>query len=146
MSIIEFSSKIKAYGEFSNFWPAEFVLDGRKWPTVEHYFQAQKFSQASGIPELIRLAASAVVAKRMGRIRSPHFREDWNTARDDVMLAGLRAKFAQNAELAELLVQTGTAELKEKAYWDSYWGTGRNGQGQNRMGILLSQVRSELTQ
>ncbi len=32
------------YGDFSNFSRHGVELDGRYWPTVEHYFQAQKFT------------------------------------------------------------------------------------------------------
>ena len=31
------------FGEFSNFAPFPVQIDGKKWPTSEHYFQAQKF-------------------------------------------------------------------------------------------------------
>jgi hypothetical protein len=31
------------YGEFSNFYKAEIEVDGVKYPTTEHYFQAMKF-------------------------------------------------------------------------------------------------------
>jgi hypothetical protein len=31
------------YGELSNFAPYPISLDGKRWPTSEHYFQAQKF-------------------------------------------------------------------------------------------------------
>jgi predicted NAD-dependent protein-ADP-ribosyltransferase YbiA (DUF1768 family) len=42
MSIRFYSTK-DAYGEFSNFASFPFDLDGMRWPTTEHYFQAQKF-------------------------------------------------------------------------------------------------------
>ena len=47
-------------------------------------------------------------------------------------------------ELKEMLIKTQNLVLKEKSWWDSYWGTGRNGKGKNRMGYLLSIVRNEL--
>jgi len=31
------------YGELSNFAPYPIRVDGKRWPTSEHYFQAQKF-------------------------------------------------------------------------------------------------------
>lgn len=40
---INFYSTGDDYGDFSNFaaWPIK--VDGKTWPTSEHYFQAQKF-------------------------------------------------------------------------------------------------------
>ena len=84
------------------------------------------------------------MAKKLGRTRSPHFRSDWEGVKEQVMLEGLQAKFTQNPKLGELLKSTGTQPLKEKAFWDGYWGTGRSGNGKNRMGVLLEQVRSYL--
>ena len=144
MAVIEFSSKSASYSEFSNFHLAPFTIDSVVWPTVEHYFQAQKFTVESDLPGLIRLAPTAAKAKKLGATRAVHFRSDWNSVRETVMLCGLRAKFGQHIGLRDLLVGTGSAELREKAFWDSYWGTGRTGNGLNRMGHLLMQVRSEL--
>lgn len=31
------------YGVFSNFYKCGFFIDDEYWPTVEHFFQAQKF-------------------------------------------------------------------------------------------------------
>jgi len=59
------------------------------------------------------------------------------------MLEALRSKFA-NGRIMELLLSTDEAKLIHKAAWDSYWGTGRNGKGKNRLGHLLMQVRTEL--
>ncbi|MCW6983848.1 hypothetical protein NYV32_15355 [Escherichia coli] len=41
-TIINFYSTSDDYGDFSNFaaWPIK--VDGKTWPTSEHYFQAQK--------------------------------------------------------------------------------------------------------
>jgi predicted NAD-dependent protein-ADP-ribosyltransferase YbiA (DUF1768 family) len=35
----------KPFYEFSNFYVAPFHLDGKTWNTVEHYFQASKFTE-----------------------------------------------------------------------------------------------------
>ena len=40
---IEFCQLERAYGQFSNFYKAEVLIDDKTWPTTEHYFQAQKF-------------------------------------------------------------------------------------------------------
>lgn len=144
MEIIEFSSKSESYKEFSNFHIASFTVDGQEWKSVEHYFQAQKFPSSPDLQTEIRLAKTPTLAKRLGKRKSPHFRLDWNTVREEIMLKALKAKFNQNTDLANLLKGTSNKELKEKAWWDSYWGTGRNGKGKNRMGILLSLIRNDL--
>ena len=40
---IYFYTKTDKYGEFSNFSKHGIEMNGQWWPTVEHYFQAQKF-------------------------------------------------------------------------------------------------------
>jgi N-glycosidase YbiA len=41
--VVNFYSVSDEFGEFSNFAPYPFALDGEQWQTSEHYFQAQKF-------------------------------------------------------------------------------------------------------
>ena len=41
---IYFYGQTGPYACFSNFAPYTFELDSQYWPTVEHYFQAQKFA------------------------------------------------------------------------------------------------------
>lgn len=43
MDVVNFYSVGDEFGEFSNFAPYPIALDGERWPTSEHYFQAQKF-------------------------------------------------------------------------------------------------------
>lgn len=141
---LEFSSKSATHTELSNFHLVEFTVDGTKWTSVEHYFQAQKFPGDSALQERVRATKTALGAKRLGRTQSEHFRTDWEEVKENVMLTGLRAKFTQNPELRELLVKTTGLHLIEKNRSDSYWGSGPNGCGRNRTGILLMKVRTEL--
>jgi len=56
-------------GEFaflSNFYSSPVIYDGKKWPTVEHAFQAQKTLDERE-QELIRTAKTPGKAKRLGR-------------------------------------------------------------------------------
>ena len=141
---IEFYSKIPAYREFSNFFPSAFDLDGKRWPTTEHYFQAQKFTATPEYQEEIRLAKTPEKAKNLGGSREKPIRADWDQVREDVMKKALKAKFTQNADLKALLLSTGNRPLVEANPTDSYWGYGRTKKGKNRMGILLQQLRDEL--
>ena len=140
---IEFSSKSNTHQELSNFYPAPFLLEGKIWPSVEHYFQAQKFPTDPQLQEHIRQAATPQSAKRLGRTKSEHFRTDWNERREYFMEKALEAKFAQNPVLQEVLKSTYPLHLIENNPYDSYWAKGKQGKGQNRMGALLEKLRAD---
>ena len=115
---------------FSNFSRHGFELDDAFWPTVEHYFQAQKFP---GTPhaEKIRRAATPKDAKKLAWTRTVPLRPGWDNLRDDVMRRAIRRKFEVHPELCELLLSTGDEELIESAPNDYYWGCGADGSGKN---------------
>jgi uncharacterized protein (TIGR02452 family) len=141
---IYFYSKTAAYYELSNFSRHGFQLDGVYWPTVEHYFQAQKFPSEPAYQERIRRARSPKDAKALGRSRKVPLRSDWEQIKDEVMRRALRAKFVTHAELTAVLLGTGDRELIENAPSDYYWGCGRTGTGHNRLGKLLMELRTAL--
>ena len=130
-------------GFLSNFFRASFDLDGRTWPTVEHYYQAQKFAD-DDYAERIRVAVSPREAKTLGRTPDLPLREDWETHRMTAMLSALAAKFTQNDALHARLLATGDAILAEASLTDAFWGDGANGQGENRLGYLLTTLRNHL--
>jgi ribA/ribD-fused uncharacterized protein len=140
---ITFCSVGGEYGCFSNFAPYPIILKGQTWPTAEHYFQAQKFAGTEH-EETIRLAPSPMIAARMGRSRSRPLRSDWESVKDSIMREAVRAKFAQHPELRARLLGTGDALLVEHTARDRYWGDGGDGSGQNRLGEILMEIRSEL--
>ena len=142
---IYFYSRTEEYSEFSNFAPFGFEEDGLFWPTVEHYFQAQKFvgERSAEYRERIRTAASPKNAKTLGRSRKYPIHPDWDSRRDDVMRHALRRKFERPA-LRELLLGTGNRPLIENSPFDRYWGAGKDGSGKNRLGALLMELRAEL--
>lgn len=140
--VIRFYRQHDPWGEFSNFAGFPIKLDGQRWATTEHYFQAQKFADPEA-QERIRQAKGPGDAARLGR-RLPGLRSDWEQVKDEVMLRALRAKFTQHAKLGQLLLSTGDAELVEHTRNDSYWGDGGDGSGKNRLGQLLMQLRDEL--
>jgi ribA/ribD-fused uncharacterized protein len=142
-SRILFYRTADAYGAFSNFAAYPIAIDGRLWPTSEHFFQAQKFTRDED-REAILAERSPMRAAQLGRDRSRPVRADWDDVRDEVMLAALRAKFTQHAELRALLLDTGDAELVEHTANDRYWADGGDGTGRNMLGKLLMQVRDEL--
>ena len=140
MAIEFYRERDAPYGCFSNFSKHSFILGGKPWQTVEHYFQAQKFP---GTPqeEAIRLAPDPMTAKNRGQSRTSPLRADWEAVKDDVMREAVRAKFEQNPEICAVLLGTGSETLIEAARNDSYWGYGPDGKGQNKLGLTLMEVR-----
>lgn len=142
--MVNFYSTKAAYGCFSNFSHHPVTIDGKVWPTTEHYFQAQKFA---GTPheEEVRKAKSPMDAARMGRKRSLPLRKDWEDVKEDIMFKALKAKFEQHKIFRDTLIGTGQEEIVEHTVNDSYWGDGGDGTGKNRLGKLLQRLRFEMT-
>jgi predicted NAD-dependent protein-ADP-ribosyltransferase YbiA (DUF1768 family) len=107
-----------------------FVIDRHKWSSVEHYIQASKFKK--GFPEFYEqfsldkpseLSKDPELAKLVGDISKSKYKElrpqnvkidvDYNLGRDvEEREEALRAKFAQNEDLKQLLLLTKNALLK----------------------------------
>ena len=148
------------YRFLSNFWEAPFAVPvwktnipegavrGSKGDTV--MFDTNEMWYMHWKPEdrmdalRILMATSPGECKRIGR--SVDLRDDWEEIKDRVMLIGLRYKFEQNPHLLAALLATGKRYLEETNTWgDRYWGVCK-GSGRNMLGILLMQVRAELSQ
>jgi ribA/ribD-fused uncharacterized protein len=137
---IYFYSLREQYGCFSNFSPHGFVLDDLYWFTSEHYFQAQKFIDTPHA-EQIRLVKTPKDAAKMGRERTRPLRPDWEQVKDDIMRKAVLRKFETHADIREILLSTGNAEIVENSPIDFYWGCGSDGSGKNMLGIILMEVR-----
>lgn len=172
--VVKFYKKEDAFYEFSNFYKAAFELDGKSWPTTEHYFQAAKFPDHPEYQEIIRncstpgkcftiaqqkkkggYAVKWAVNPKTGDNRllndiitqykdTVRIRVDWDDVRISVMTKCLTAKFSQNECLKNLLLSTGKKHIIEDSPRDDYWGIGKNNNGQNHLGRLLMEVREEL--
>lgn len=142
-NVIQFYAVSDEYGCFSNFSPHPIQLNGKRWPTSEHYFQAQKFAGTEHEEE-VRSAKSPMVAARMGRSRQRPLRPDWQAVKDAIMCDAVLAKFTQHADIQAILLGTGDALLVEHTENDDYWGDGGDGHGKNRLGQILMSVREEL--
>jgi ribA/ribD-fused uncharacterized protein len=145
--VIHFYSVRDEYGCFSNFAPYPVRMDGKPWPTSEHWFQAQKFAGTAAEAEMmerIRDQRSPMIAARLGRSRRRPIRANWHSVRDEMMRRVVRAKFTQHADIRAVLLDTGDATLVEHTENDDYWGDGGDGSGRNMLGRILMQVRAEL--
>ena len=141
--VINFYSPNDEFGCFSNFARHSVFLKGKRWPTSEHYFQAQKFEDPK-IQEAVGNAKTPGIAANMGRDRKNPLRRDWESVKVQVMTDVVRAKFTQHEDLREVLLSTGDSKLVEHTVNDSYWGDGGDGSGKNMLGIVLMRIREEL--
>jgi ribA/ribD-fused uncharacterized protein len=141
--VINFYSVSEEYGCFSNFSPHPITLEGKTWPTTEHYFQSQKFA-GSPDEEEVRQAKSPMIAARMGRSRKRPLRKDWESIKDQIMYEAVLAKFTRHDDLRETLLATGDSKIVEHTENDTYWGDGGDGRGKNRLGQILMRVREAL--
>lgn len=124
-----------------------FELEGRTWPTVEHYFQAMKFESSS--PEYfekIRLADSPKKAKKMGRSRLKRIRKDWAKVKRVVMTRAIYTQCRTHEEVSNYLIKTDDQKIMEASQYDYYWGCGRDRRGENVYGQVLMDVRNKLKQ
>lgn len=137
---IFFYSRDEKYGWLSNFHRSLQAVDSVFYPTNEHYYQSMKTDD----PDLKRWIASAptpFLAMKAGRSlrEGKELVSHWENIKVEVMLKGLRAKF-NSPKLREMLLATGNSILMEESQVDMFWGC----YGENMLGKLLMQVRSEI--
>src|SRR4051812_3053306 len=92
----------------SNFWMAPIEYDGVTWPSVEHAYQALKFTDKEK-REKIRNLKTAEEAKKQGATKK-FYRADWDDVKLDIMNELVMAKFQQHHMLAERLMATADKE------------------------------------
>ena len=148
-------------GALSNFSPHPVRMprawgeDGEKtsWPTVEHFYQAQKFSgvadpaAADAMARILAASApeeAARIGRSLQRARPELIRGDWNEVKLEVMRAAIRAKVDAHPAAAALLRSTGDAEVVEDSPHDAVWGVGRRGDGTNLLGKTFMKLREEM--
>ena len=128
------------YYFLSNFYSAPIVYEGITFLNNEAAFQSQKCVKEKDREKFCNLNPSE--AKKLGR--RVVLRQDWEKEKTRIMYEICYAKFTQNPDLKELLLNTGNEELIEGNNWgDMIWGC-VDGIGENRLGKILMKVRKEL--
>jgi len=140
---ILFSSKTPEYAWLSNFSPPGFELEGVKWRTVEHYYQAQKFA-GTPLARKVYEMPNGPAARKCAHGHDAEIRADWETVKEEVMRRAVAAKFSQNRKLRKDLLATGDEPLWHFSTKDFYWGCGPDGVGENRLGLMIMEVRAAL--
>lgn len=139
---VKFYSRRNPYGEFSNFALFPISIEGKDWPTSEHYYQAKKFLSPD-IEEKIRLTEPPEKAAHLGRTLNG-VKKDWHQIKDVYMWKALVAKYTQHDRLKKLLLSTESFDIFEHTENDHYWGDGGDGSGKNVLGKMLMKLRAYL--
>jgi N-glycosidase YbiA len=134
------------YGCFSNFSPHLIHCFGKQWPTVEHFYQANKFvgTKQEHLIEIIRQVKTPEEAAAIGRNTTNHIRYDWDNVKKNIMWQAVATKFTTHLDIQEILLATGDETLIEDSPRDYYWGCGQNKTGQNELGKILMAVRTTI--
>ena len=106
--------------KLSNLWEQEFILDNKKWLTVEHFYQASKYKK-NNLEHYNKFALNSnsdvsrdpKKARVLGSNKKTSIDNDFFNGRNQIVIENaLRAKFTQNKDLGKLLVLTKRAKLQ----------------------------------
>jgi len=126
----------------SNMYPCGIKVNSLRFKSSESVFQSFKLLDLEQRKMFQHL--DGYKAKKYFSHNKNLIRPDWNQVKLDIMKLVVYYKFKQNPYLASLLVETGDAELIEGNHWgDTFWGVCNN-RGENHLGKILMDCRSEL--
>lgn len=170
---LKFFRETGPYGYFSNFWKHKKPLryDGKDFATAEHLYQYRKLAYADAptanadLAEQVRvqttpakamflargrrtarwpwqtvLSETYAAAQAKGAAHDP----TWDYRRVDVMREVVALKVEQDIDFAAKLKATDDKALEEASPYDSFWGTGKKGDGSNWLGRILMEARDKL--
>jgi len=139
---------------FSQWYEAEFVVEGQRYPTAEHFMMAEKAAlfDDQEIRAQVLQASTPNAAKALGRKVRGFNDQRWLQHRYDIVVQANQAKFSQNPKLNEYLMRTGSRVIVEASPVDDIWGIGlaqdhadvndpNLWKGLNLLGFALMQVR-----
>lgn len=160
-------------GYLSNFYEHKnpLVYKGETFKTSEHLYQWSKYNYegvndaSRALAEQIRIQSTPNKAKILAsscsstprfawqkQLHDMHHKAakdgaaimpDWDAQRLKIMHMIVSLKFTQSRECADKLHKTIGAKLQEASPYDTFWGIGANGRGENHLGKILCAVREE---
>jgi ribA/ribD-fused uncharacterized protein len=141
----------------SQWWQQDFVVQGIKYRSTEHWMMAEKARLFNDDALLARILAapSPAEAKKLGREIQGFVPETWEAHKHEIVKAGNVHKFSQDKALARFLLATNDRVLVEASPVDTIWGIGlaadspdaenpARWQGPNLLGFALMEVRDQL--
>lgn len=156
-NIIFFWKQNEKHGYMSQWYPAEMYIGGIKYVNCEQYMMAAKamlFEDIVTYYEIMKEMNPNQI-KKLGRKVKNFDEAIWNQHKKRIVFEANFAKFTQNPDLRDKLVQeTGDAILAEASPYDKIYGIGMsadnpdvkdvNKWGQNILGEVIMKVRNYL--
>lgn len=144
-------------GVLSNWYKCKFKIDSINFSSTEQHMMYNKallFNDMLAAKEILKTNDPKKV-KALGRAVKGFNKAIWDQMNGLIILEGNYEKYIQNENLADILLATGDAELVEASPYDKIYGCGfgvddpriidkSKWTGQNILGKILSDVRSEL--
>ncbi|MGN2639429.1 NADAR family protein [Nocardia takedensis] len=141
----------------SQWWPAEFTVEGTTFRTAEHYMMWRKalLFEDPATAEQVVAADHPSQAKALGRKIAGFDEKRWEEHRFEIVTTASTAKFAQHGDLLTYLRGTGDRVLVEASPVDRVWGIGlaaddpaaqdpARWRGLNLLGFALMAARAAL--
>ncbi len=142
---------------FSQWWFANFEVNGQIYKTAEHWMMAEKARLFNDLEILERIfkAKNPAEAKKLGRLIRGFDARIWDENKFQIVVQGNYHKFSQHKNLKDFLLNTQDRILVEASPVDSIWGIGMAQdnsnienpllwKGQNLLGYALMEVRDSL--
>lgn len=157
VNAVYFHDPDEEYGFLSNWYKSDFTVDGVKFSSAEQYIMYKKclILGESVLASQILDIDDPAEQKRIARNTTNYSETLWGGRRQAVVMRGLYAKFSQNDELRQKLLDTGDAFLVECSWADRTWACGQDlssrekaymprWRGKNILGFTLMEVRDML--
>ena len=134
---------------FSPYTGHAIEINGIVYPTVEHAYQCQRYTD-SKITEKIISARSAVqaweVSSKYKHLQKPEFKDENHKLKIMKML--MRKKTEQHEDVRTALINSGDQQIIKHIVTpppgDGFWDDGVDGKGLNHMGRMWMEIREEL--
>ncbi len=139
----------KFYIYFSPYTAHALEIEGVVYPTLEHAYQCQRYTDQEIIKE-IRLASSPIkaweISSKYKHLQIPEFKNWDHKLKIMKMLMNMKAE--QHEEIRQALLDSENLEIVKHIVTyppgDGFWDDGEDGNGLNYIGKLWMEIRQKL--
>ena len=101
--------------QLSNQYEKEFELDEKKWLTIEHFMNANKYKNNKDLYDNLSLTSGSEESRDIYKMKEDVKKltkdKDYDKRHNDLLKRAIKAKFSQNEDLQDMLKETKTAKL-----------------------------------